>query len=152
MSTDANPVIGLTAEQLQQILAAVKSDDAQRDARLGEIMAQARQPKPENEHLPPAQDPNNKPDLKCRMFDCGFPIGKDVYSAEAITLLNQIAPGEYRIKKGDNSMTVVTVDGDRDAGGALTQMRISREAKGDKKHNWPPFVDVLKQIVAQQAT
>lgn len=146
-ATEPSRVVTLTVEEYEKLRVAQDTDarEAARDARMGEILAQARQPRPENEHLPPS----DKPALKCKMLDCGFPVSTDVYTKEQLELLNQVVPGSYWVIKGDLSKTEVKVVGEYGPTGDLRSMAIHRDTHEDRKHNWPPFVDVLRQIVAQ---
>jgi len=142
----ASPVIQLTADQLREILLSVKGDETARNEQLGQIMAQAREPMPENKTLPP----DGKPDLRCPTLYCGMPVGKDVSTIEELTLFNRLEPGIYRVTKADNSRVDVTVTGERDEKGRITRLAVSMDTNGEKKHNWPPLDALLMQIVGQQ--
>lgn len=60
--------------------------------------------------------------FKCEMFWAGYDLGLDTTTAEEIELLNRAEPGLYPFRRTDKTMDVLTVTGERNAGGTLTKL------------------------------
>ena len=147
-AVDQSSVVAMSPEQFKAFLASLRGDQDDQMKRQAEYDAQAmkRALRPENDTLP--GPPRTEP--KCRILHFGMPVGTDVYSEQAICLMNQLEPGTFTVTKSDRSKLVVTVEAERDHLGQMTVMKIVGDVSGDKKHNMMPLEDMLQDMLAQQ--
>lgn len=133
---------GISEERLERILSRVAQMSAD---------AQERAVNPSNKthpgisvySYPEGDRARPRPDLKCKMFWCGYPIDKDTSTAEEIELLNQAVPGKFSFKRTDRTTDDLTVTGESDAAGNLSRLLFTFEAK-ERRDSLPPMSDLLR--------
>lgn len=79
----------------------------------------------------------------------GFPVSKfpEAHHWRELELIAQVQPGQFRVLRKDFSPMDVTVDAERDADGQITKLDIRFPVPRDEKHNIPPMMSVLYQLV-----
>ncbi len=119
--------------------------------------------KPENQDPPlmsdfnPAGDRDHpRPALKCPFTMNGAEMPEYLLTVEELTLLNQVEPGHYRVKKTDDTTVVVSVVPTYDsATGTVTKMTLSSQfgnkRNPEQKNNWPPLRVWLAQLLGVPA-
>lgn len=149
----------LTIKDLIQALQALRGDDdetLQKRAKY-EAEAHARLQRKENEthpgisvYNPQGERDHPHPDLKCKIFWCGYPEQKETLTGEEIALLNQLdEPGEFLFHKTDGSVEKAIVSGEKDARGQWVRLLINFPCQGDNRHNLPTKVALLREILKQ---
>lgn len=88
-----------------------------------------------------------KPTLKCRMYQCGYPVNTDNLSPAEIDALNRLVPGEYGYTKTDGSRSKITVKAQRDSEGVLTQIEFNYPCRGIDRHNQPSLPAMLNEAL-----
>jgi len=93
-----------------------------------------------------------RPALKCRMF---LPWEAEVESLtrEEIELLNLLEPGEYFIKRNDESRILITIAATTNPNnGRFDKLLMNSETGFNNDYHWliPPLRNMLRQILAQR--
>lgn len=151
------PVQGLSVADLIAALQAFKGDDEATMRKRAEIEAEAhaRLQKRENDPAPgvsafnPKGDlANPRPELKCKMFWIGFPIDPRGLTHDELSLLNRIETvGQFSFTRTDGSLEALTIGGVKNANGQWDKITVDFDAKGDKRHNLPPMVTILREVL-----
>jgi hypothetical protein len=83
------------------------------------------------------------------IYWCGQPVLSDVDTDEEVTLLNQVQPGVYLVEKADGSPLKIIAEGEYDARGKVTGLKIAFPCSGKQKDNHRSRVAYLKEMIAQ---
>ncbi len=159
------PTVALTFEQIKELMAAGRETPEEKFALLekqAELNAKAHQKltRPENpQHpgkgvfaYPEGEVARPKPKLRCKMTWGGTDEIQDLLIPEECELLNQIEPGVFLLKRGDGAPIKVEVVATRnEATNAYERIDVKFITRGALRHNLSSKVDMLKQIIAQQA-
>ena len=156
----ATQLITLTAEQFAQLLGTrTDSDDFLKKQAQFQAEATKKALRPENEahpgisvYNPLGERDHPNPDLKCKVFWCGYPELKENLTREEVIAFNAIdEPGEYLFHRTDGSVEKATVEIERDARGAATRLLIGFPCQGQNKHNLPSKLALLAELHGQAA-
>jgi hypothetical protein len=160
------PTVALTFDQLKELLAANKPSQDDQIALLekqAELNAKAHQKlsRPENpQHpgkgayaYPEGEVARPKPALRCKMTWGGTDEIHDVLTPQECELLNAIEPGVYHLERTDGSKMKVEVAATRnDVTNSYERIDVRFQTRGQLRHNLPSKVNMLLQIIAQQAS
>jgi len=113
--------------------------------------------KPENEthpgksvfSYPEGEVARPKGDLPFQFFYNGYPCHKfpETETWREWELMREVTPGQYTVIRKDGSVMAVTVEGDRDANGNLTALRVIFPISREEKWLVPPKQVVLYQLI-----
>jgi len=148
--------IGLTFDELKELLAQNASPLAA--TQMAEIAAQAaaKTHRPENEAAPLQSTLNPdgerdqpRPKLRATVYFGSAPVGtpndNTQLTADEITAINLITPGYYSIAKMDGSKAVVEVKGQVNANRDLERLWILLPEGDEAKNLYPPLVHFAQQ-------
>ncbi len=134
---------GITEDRLEKMLLRIADVTA---------AAQERAANPSNKthpaisvySYPEGDRERRRPDLKCPMFWCGYPIDWDTTTAEEVELLNQAEVGTFTFKRTDRKTPeTLTVTGDRDAKGNLSRLLFTFPV-AEQRATLPPMAMMLR--------
>ncbi len=150
------------ANALEQVAKAIttgkkKDDDTLRDVvslqqdMLVRQMPENKQPTgvsaysyPEGDRLRP------RPPLKCEMFWVGYPLDLDTLTPPEIDVLNQLEPGEFRVRKANGNLIPFTVEAKRTMGGKIQQLWVNFPCKGDQSTDHGSMVSYCQQALGMK--
>lgn len=148
--------ITLTPEQFAALTATKQDSDEflQKKAKY-DAEAMERQQNPSNKthpgisvfSLPGGERDFPKPKLKCQIFWVGYEETADTLTPTEIDLMNRLEPGEYSFERTDGSPDTLSVEGQRNAGGKLTQMLIMFKCRGEYRMTVPAKVTMLRKAL-----
>ena len=148
--------IGLTFDELKELLAQNASPLAA--TQMAEIAAQAaaKTQRPENESAPlqstlnPGGERDHpRPKLRATIYFGSAPVGtpndNTQLTADEVDALNAITPGYYNIAKMDGSKAVIEVKGQVNANRELERLWILLPEGDEAKNLYPPLVHFAQQ-------
>jgi hypothetical protein len=154
----------ISGEQFNQLLAALiagQQMNAEQTAKMAAALQKSAdiQQKmiPENVNAPDisAYNPEGerdhpRPELPAKqVWFGGFPIERDLASAEELSLLHQLQPGEYWVTRNDDEREIVPVIFDKSETGQIWRIRIAADTGKEAREKWPALKKVLREIVEQ---
>jgi len=150
-----------SGDQFDRLIDAIRGNQTDRVETEAEIHARAmrRQLRPEVESCPQisvfnprGERDHPRPDLKCEMFLGPYVLEKQTLLVKEIEYLNLLEPGSYEVTKGDGTIVpFVVIPKFRLDGRSIERLTISFPcADDDQKQNYPPFVQMLREVVEQQ--
>jgi hypothetical protein len=158
----SEPAYVLTHAQLKDLLASGRPSQEDRLAEMqlqAELQAKAHQKltRPENpQHpgisafsRPEGETVNPKGNLRCKTTWGGTLVFPETLTAEEFDLLNSVEPGEYMVRRPDNSaMRVAVVIKKSEVTGQPEQVDVNFQTARSARHNLPSMVDMLRQLRA----
>jgi hypothetical protein len=154
------PAATFDGDQFNRLIDAIKGNQTGRVEAEAQIhaLAMRKQLRPDNEvhpdisvYNPLGERDHPRPPLKCPMFLGPYPLEEQTLLSKEITYLNQLEPGNYEVTKSDGTTVPFTViPRFRLDGRTVETITISFPcADDDQKQNYPPFVQMLKEVVEQ---
>ena len=153
-------MITLSLEQLKELVGQRgDTDDFLKKQAMYQAEATKKALRPENEshpgisvYNPEGERDHPTPDLKCKVFWCGYPEQKENLTATEVAVINQIEePGEFLFHRTDGSVEKATIEIERDARGTATRILVSFPCQGQNKHNLPSKTALLQEVLGQTA-
>lgn len=150
----AAPAIALSFEQLKELLGTRSEGLNQADLVKAVAEGAAKARKPENPvhpgisvfSHPEGEEANPKAKLKCRMFIGGGPIEQGTVTPTEIAALNAMTPGFYRIKRADESETVIEVRGQVNANKELERLWIVINSEDPDRNGFGTLTRMVTQF------
>jgi hypothetical protein len=152
--TTTEPVVAaLTCEQMKELLGTREGVSA---TDLAKAVAEgaAKAGKPENAvhpgisvySHPEGEVARPKDKLKCRMFIGGGPLEEGTLTPAEIDALNLVTPGFYRIKKSDDSETILEVRGQVNANKEIEKLWIVIHPEDPDKNGFGTLTKLVRQF------
>lgn len=137
------PQGGITASELEPLMLRMSQVAAE---------AQERANNPSNKTHPgisvysyPEGDRARPRSIKCPMTWIGTRMDVETTTATELELLNMAVPGEYFYTATDGQRQPLTVEGERDAAGAITKLNFKFDATKDRRPFLPGIVPMLRE-------
>jgi hypothetical protein len=157
----ARPAATFDGDQFERLIEAIRGNATDRVEAEAQIHALAlkKQMRPDNEHCPEmsvfnplGERDHPRPDLVCEMFLGPYLLEKQTLLSKEIEYLNQLEPGSYEVTKGDGTTVPFHVIPTwRLDGRTVEKLTIAFPCADDEqRQNYPPFVQMLREVVGQQ--
>ncbi len=161
---DAAPIIGLTQEQLAQLIANVQPQSplganatefatalatALEDAQMKWKPHEKKVSDGKSVYNPEGERISPNPKLKCHIYSGSYPIGdprdNKTLTRKEVEALNTLTPGYFRIKKLDRTEVVIEIKGQVNANQEIERLWILYPAGDSQKNLYPPIDELCLQ-------
>ena len=151
-----NDVAGFTIADLVSALKASSGNDDETMRRRAEFEAEAKKRLDEVENKthpgisvyshPEGDRAHPKDPLKCRMYWVGYEERAETLTPQEIEYYNRSKPGTYSFTRTDGSSETLTIEARQTLDGTLDSLTFHFPCKGEKRHNLPSKLAMLKEI------
>lgn len=158
VAEQTEPVVAaLTFEQMKELLALQQPGLSATDLAKAVAEGASKARKPENaEHPgisvyshPEGERDRPKDKLKCKMFIGGGPLEEGTLTPKEIEALNRMTPGHYRIRKSDDSETVLEVRGQVNANKEIEKLWIVIHPEDPDKNGFGTLTKLVSQFTSE---
>jgi hypothetical protein len=150
-----------SGDQFERLIDAIRGNQSDRVEAEASIhaLAMKKQLRPENDTCPEVsvfnprgERDHPRPDLRCEIAIGPYLLEKQTLLSKEIEYLNQLEPGSYDVTKGDGTIVPFhVIPTYRLDGRTVEKLVISFPcADDDQKQNYPPFTQMLKEVIEQQ--
>lgn len=162
---DDDPVLDSVKLTIADLVAALKASSGNDDEamqRRAMFEAEARKRLDEVEHKthpgisvfshPEGERARPKDRLKCRMYWVGYEEGEEILTPQEIDAYNRAVPGTYSFTRTNGEHETLDVTAKLLLNGQLESLNFHFACKGDKKHNLPSKVAMLREVFGPSQT
>jgi hypothetical protein len=147
-------VAALTFEQMKELLALQSPGTSVADIAKAVAEGTSKSRRPENAvhpgisvySHPEGEEARPKAKLKCQMFIGGGPLEEGTLTPTEIDALNLMTPGSYRIRKSDDSETILEVRGQVNANKEIEKMWIVIHPEDPDKNGFGTLTKLVSQF------